>query len=217
MSSRDLGTTGFAAHDETFPFQYRGQVMNNLDPLQAGRIQVQVLPMLAKVEADLLPWAIPAMPISSGAGNGTGSFLVPDIGSWVWIFFEMGSIYQPVYFAEAQDAVHGLPLDRTINYPYRRIIETPTVELYVDEVIHEIRLAHFQGVTSGGIGVTSGGIGVTTADAFFKIDETGNVYINGTNIIITTTGTTTWVGTGNVDITSSENISITGATVNINP
>ena len=118
--SKDLGTTGFAVHSEEFNGNYRGQVVNNLDPLQAGRVQVQVLPMLVNVDSTLLPWAIPAMPLSSGSGSGYGSFNVPNTGSWVWVFFEQGSIYQPVYFAE-EPRKQDIPPDPASIAPYRQV------------------------------------------------------------------------------------------------
>ena len=42
---------------------YRGVVIENLDPKEAGRIQVQVYPMFTDVgDLTTLPWAIPADP-----------------------------------------------------------------------------------------------------------------------------------------------------------
>jgi hypothetical protein len=198
--SKDLGTTGFATHSEEFNGNYRGQVVNNLDPLQAGRVQVQVLPMFVGItDSTLLPWSIPAMPLSSGAGSGYGSFSVPNIGSWVWVFFEQGSIYQPVYFAEAVDPTRGVPSFSSADYPNSRGFKTSSgISVVVDDVTKTYTITHPTG-------------------AFIVIDTTGQILINGTNIIVTTNGTTTWTGTGNINVTSSGNISVAGETVNINP
>lgn len=209
--AKDLGTTAFARFDEEFNSHYRGQVMNNLDPQQLGRIQVQVLPMLSGVATPLLPWAIPAGPMFSGAGNGYGTFAVPEIGSWVWVFFEQGNVYQPVYFASASDGVHGIPSESQTNYPNRRVIHTKAgIVIYTDDTTKTIVLK-----TPGGLSITlddaSNSITLlqSATGAFIEIDATGQLILHGTNITVTTSGTTTWTGTGS--------ITITGSQVNINP
>lgn len=119
-----------------FTGMYRAKVLDNNDLEMLGRIKAEVYPMLiSKVSAQnipgvdgidlaLLPWAVPALPISSGAGNGCGSFAVPGVDSFVFIFFEAGDINQPVYFAEAQTKLHGLPASRVTSYPNRKVVET---------------------------------------------------------------------------------------------
>jgi hypothetical protein len=44
----------------------------------------------------------------------------------VWVFFEAGDIYQPVYFAEATDGLKGLPVDIDEDYPSTTVTETKT-------------------------------------------------------------------------------------------
>jgi len=128
---------------------YRGKVVDNNDPSKYGRVQVQVYPMFGDIEEDdkeYLPWAKPAFALSSGAGlykpdpndSSTwvsyGSFNPPDIGTFVFVFFEMGDIYQPVYFAEAPTASYGLPDFRTTDYPYTRGFKTKSGnQLYIDD------------------------------------------------------------------------------------
>lgn len=128
-----------------FTSVYRAKVLSNTDPEQLGRIRAEIYPMLigkitAKnldgvdgIETEQLPWVVPAMPISSGAGNGYGSFAVPGIGSFVFVFFEEGDVNQPVYFAEAQTKTHGLPASRLTNYPNRKVVETSSgVKIIID-------------------------------------------------------------------------------------
>ena len=209
--ANELGTTAFSRFNEDFNGFYRGQVTNNLDPQQLGQIQVQVLPMLSGVAPALLPWAIPAGPLFSGSGTGYGTFMVPEIGSWVWVFFEQGNIYQPVYFASASDGVHGIPSESQTNYPNRRVIHTKAgIVIYTDDTTKTIVLK-----TPGGLSATlddaSDSITLlqSASGAFIEIDATGRIILNGTNITVTTSGTTTWTGTGS--------ITITGSQVNINP
>lgn len=71
--------------------KYRGTVINNIDPMQLGRIQVMV-PDVTQV----LPtsWAMPCVPI---AGKQSGVFVVPQLGAGVWIEFEQGDPDYPVW------------------------------------------------------------------------------------------------------------------------
>src|SRR6516162_160057 len=71
--------------------KYRGTVLNNVDPMQMGRIQV-VVPDVTSV----LPttWALPCVPM---AGPQCGEFTVPPIGAAVWVEFEHGDRDYPIW------------------------------------------------------------------------------------------------------------------------
>ena len=71
--------------------KYRGVVINNVDPLQKGRLQVQV-PDVAGIAP--LTWAMPCVPI---AGIQNGMVALPMIGSGVWIEFEQGRSDKPIW------------------------------------------------------------------------------------------------------------------------
>lgn len=117
-----------------FGGMYRGKVLYNYDSSKLGRIKVEVFGVFDGIAASDLPWAIPAKPLFAGAGAGFGCFAVPEVGSYVWCFFESEDYNQPVYFAEATDGVHGLPSERTINYPSRKIIKTKCgTVIYIDD------------------------------------------------------------------------------------
>jgi uncharacterized protein involved in type VI secretion and phage assembly len=70
---------------------YRGTVVNNIDPLQIGRIMAMVPDV-----SGLTPttWAMPCVPI---AGKQMGTFMVPQIGSGVFVEFEAGDPDRPVW------------------------------------------------------------------------------------------------------------------------
>jgi uncharacterized protein involved in type VI secretion and phage assembly len=70
---------------------YRGTVVNNIDPMQVGRIMVLV-PDVGSITPST--WAMPAVPI---AGKQMGTFMVPQIGAGVWIQFEAGEADRPVW------------------------------------------------------------------------------------------------------------------------
>jgi hypothetical protein len=66
-----------------------GRVINLLDPLTLGRVQVQ----LPSIDAlDLAPWARVAMPMASML---SGFYFIPQIGDQVLVAFEHGDIDVP--------------------------------------------------------------------------------------------------------------------------
>jgi len=74
-----------------FVGKYRGSVINNVDPMQMGRLMVQVPDV-----SNTLPstWAMPCVPF---AGGQSGMFAVPPVGSGVWIEFEQGNSDYPIW------------------------------------------------------------------------------------------------------------------------
>jgi len=71
--------------------KYRGQVVDNKDPNQQGRIKAKVSSVLGGGETG---WAIPCVPY---AGNHVGFFFVLPIGANVWIEFEEGDPERPIW------------------------------------------------------------------------------------------------------------------------
>jgi uncharacterized protein involved in type VI secretion and phage assembly len=71
--------------------KYRGLVIDNVDPLQIGRALVQVPDVLGETPSS---WAMPCVP---AAGIQAGMFVVPPIGSQVWIEFEQGDPDYPIW------------------------------------------------------------------------------------------------------------------------
>lgn len=146
---------------------YRGLVVDNNDPNQLGRIKIRVHKFFGpNIESANLPWAVPAFSMFAGSGSGFGSFAVPANNSQVWVFFEEGDIYQPVYFAEAPTGVHGLPTERTTNYPNRRVLKSPGgFVIYLDDATKELKIQHPSG-------------------SYFKINGSGNIVISGGRVDI---------------------------------
>lgn len=70
--------------------KYRGQVLNNIDPMQQGRVQVSCPAVLGDGQ---LSWAMPCTPY---AGNQVGLFMVPPVGANVWVEFEGGDPDYPI-------------------------------------------------------------------------------------------------------------------------
>lgn len=71
--------------------KYRGKVVNNIDPLQLGRLQVSVPSIYG---SDRLSWALPCTPY---AGKDVGFFAMPPLGSNIWVEFEAGDTDYPIW------------------------------------------------------------------------------------------------------------------------
>lgn len=71
--------------------KYRGEVENNLDPFQQGRLQVSCPAVLGD---GTLSWAMPCVPY---AGPGEGFFNLPPTGAKVWVEFEGGDPDYPIW------------------------------------------------------------------------------------------------------------------------
>jgi uncharacterized protein involved in type VI secretion and phage assembly len=71
--------------------KYRATVINNIDPQMLGRIQVMAPDVGALVPTS---WAMPCVPIT---GRQMGVFVVPQVGSSVWVEFEQGDPNYPIW------------------------------------------------------------------------------------------------------------------------
>jgi uncharacterized protein involved in type VI secretion and phage assembly len=95
---------------------YRGTVVNNVDPMQIGRIMAIVTDVGSVTPST---WAMPCLPIT---GKQMGTFMVPQIGATVWLQFEGGDPDRPVwtggFWGDAAEvpalALAGVPGDPNI-------------------------------------------------------------------------------------------------------
>jgi hypothetical protein len=72
--------------------KYRGQVTDNNDPDNLGRLRAKVPRVLGEEETG---WALPAF-IYGGASE-QGLYAVPDVGAGVWVEFEGGDLSYPIW------------------------------------------------------------------------------------------------------------------------
>jgi uncharacterized protein involved in type VI secretion and phage assembly len=70
---------------------YRGTVVNNVDPMMLGRLMATVPDVGSAIPST---WAMPCVPM---AGKQMGAFVVPQIGSGVWVQYEGGDPDYPVW------------------------------------------------------------------------------------------------------------------------
>lgn len=99
--------------DESKKFygKYRGTVMNNVDPMQMGRIQAIVPDVLGPIPTS---FAMPCIPIT---GKQMGTFFMPQIGSGVWIEFEQGNPDYPIWTGGYWGLAAELPLAALAGNP----------------------------------------------------------------------------------------------------
>lgn len=82
-----------SANDNLFG-KYRGTVVNNVDPELRGRLLLSIPDALALVPST---WAEPCTPLSGPTGPAMGVYMVPPIGSGVWVEFERGNVDYPIW------------------------------------------------------------------------------------------------------------------------
>lgn len=99
--------------DETKKFygKYRGTVMNNVDPMQMCRIQAIVPDVLGPIPTS---FAMPCVPIT---GKQMGTFMMPQIGSGVWIEFEQGNPDYPIWTGGYWGLAAEMPLAALAGNP----------------------------------------------------------------------------------------------------
>lgn len=135
---------------ETYPGLYRGTVSNNVDPMQLGRLQVQVPGVQGQSE---LSWALPCAPF--GGKNGIGGFSLPPVGANIWIMFEGGSPADPVWMGTFWSAQEMPPAQPAVEQT--RIFKTEGIEVKLTDIpgaaMLEIKMASGAKLTLGPTGI----------------------------------------------------------------
>lgn len=157
--------------------KYRGTVVNNIDPMQIGRIQVMV-PDVSNVM--LSSWAMPCTPV---AGINMGLFTLPLIGGGVWVEFEQGDPDYPIW-------VGGF---------WGTAAEVPVLSHMVPPVIPGITLQTplKNGIVISDVPGPTGGIQIQTATgAMISVTDIGILISNGKGAVINLTGPTVDINLG---------------------
>jgi uncharacterized protein involved in type VI secretion and phage assembly len=157
--------------------KYRGTVLNNVDPMQIGRVQV-IVPDVSTV----LPssWAMPCLPV---AGINMGMFTVPMIGAGVWVEFEQGDPDYPIW----------------VGCFWGTAAEVPVLAHTVPPAVPGITLqtALKNGIVISDVPGPTGGIQIqTTTGAMISVTDVGILISNGKGAVISMTGPTVDVNLG---------------------
>ena len=86
--------TTYDGEAKRFYGKYRGMVVNNIDPMQRGRLLVQVPDVVGLLPVELGD-AVRAARRPDRAPMGV--YLVPPIGAGVWVEFEQGDPTKPIW------------------------------------------------------------------------------------------------------------------------
>ncbi|MEE4279084.1 MAG: phage baseplate assembly protein V [Halieaceae bacterium] len=168
--------------ERRFYGKYRGTVINNIDPLQKGRLLLQV----PDVDS-LLPttWALPCLPFT---GRQMGMWALPQIGAGVWVEFEQGDPDYPIWtggwYANAGEV------------PALALAALPTSPNVVLQTQGQTTL-----MLSDTPGATGGILLKTMTGALISISDVGITLSNGKGAMITLTGPTVTVNGGALVIT----------------
>jgi type VI secretion system (T6SS) baseplate-like injector VgrG len=99
-----MTTSTTQAQARTFYGKFRGTVVNNVDPMQRGRLQLEVPDVTGFTPT---AWAEACVPLAGPSGPPMGVYMVPPIGAGVWVEFEQGDPSKPVWVG----CRWGLPSD----------------------------------------------------------------------------------------------------------
>jgi uncharacterized protein involved in type VI secretion and phage assembly len=157
--------------------KYRATVVNNVDPLLIGRIQVMVPDAAGFIPSS---WAMPCLPV---AGINTGVFTVPMIGSGVWVEFERGDPDYPIWVGGYWGTAAEVPVLAHLLPP-----GVPGIALQTP-LKNGLVISDVPGPT-GGILIQ------TTTGAMISVSDVGIIISNGKGAIINMTGPTVDVNLG---------------------
>lgn len=159
--------------------KYRGTVLNNLDPKRLGRVLAQVPDVLGPVPCS---WATPCVPV---AGVQSGVFVVPAVGSGVWIEFEQGDLDRPIWTGGWWANPAEVPV--LANAP------APTPNIVLQTVLNTVLLCDNPS-PAGGIVLRSGGASII-------VNPTGIYIQNGSGASIVMQGPSVVVNAGALAVT----------------
>ena len=157
--------------------KHRGVVLNNVDPMQQGRLQVKVPEIAWDISTT---WATPCVPI---AGIQNGMLALPIVGSDVWVEFERGNPDYPIW----------------VGCFWGGAAELPALALATPPGIPAITLQTPQqnGLTISDMPGPSGGITLKSAAGATVIINDMGIYIqNGKGAVITLIGPTVSIDNG---------------------
>jgi uncharacterized protein involved in type VI secretion and phage assembly len=161
--------------------KYRATVLNNIDPMQMGRLMVQVPDVSNVIPSS---WAMPCLPF---AGIQNGFYVVPAIGSGVWVEFEQGNSDYPIWV--------GCYWGSAADVPALTLAAPPAIQQVVVQTVQMNTL-----VLSDVPGPTGGIILKSTSGAMIAINDVGITIDNGQGATIVMTGPSITINEGALEV-----------------
>jgi hypothetical protein len=157
--------------------KYRGVVLNNVDPMQMGRLMVQVPDVTSVIPGT---WAMPCVPL---AGIQNGMFALPIIGSGVWIEYEQGDADFPIWVGCFWGSAAEIPALARLAPP---VVPAITLQTPLQN-----------GITVSDVPGPTGGIMIkSTTGASIIVNDTGIYIQNGKGASIVMVGPSVTVNAG---------------------
>lgn len=161
--------------------KYRGMVINNIDPMQMGRLMVQVPDISGLIPST---WAMPCFPVT---GKQMGVWAVPLIGSGVWVEFEQGDPDYPIWVGCFPGSAADVPALALAGNPV-----SPSIVLQTS-LQNTLMISDMAGPTGGILLKTMTG-------AMISINDIGITISNGKGAVIAMTGPTVNINAGALTI-----------------
>jgi uncharacterized protein involved in type VI secretion and phage assembly len=159
--------------DARFYGLYRGVVSKNNDPDGLGRLKVR----LRAFQDEETAWALPALPF---AGPGVGLYLIPPEKANVFVLFEEGLRWKPVWigcFWMDQPVDQGRLPDAK---PAVKVLKTSIATITIDDDQKSVTIK----TADGRVAITSSAVEVTNEKASVKLSGK-KVSINGDALEVT--------------------------------
>jgi hypothetical protein len=166
--------------------KYRGSVFANLDRDKIGRIQVTVPDVFGDEPSP--NWAMPCVP---AAGVQAGVFIVPPIGSQVWVEFEQGDPEYPVWTGGfwGRGEVPNLAVSPPAVLPGQNIVLQTTGQSII-------------ALSDSAPTPETGGIVLKSGGAMILVNGTGIYIDNGQGATITLVSTTVAINNDGLTVVS---------------
>jgi hypothetical protein len=163
--------------------KYRATVLNNIDPMLQGRINVQLADRYGMFPST---WALPAVPFA--AKGSAGMVALPQIGSMVWVEFEAGEPDHPIWTGAFWPDPAGFPAAALVG----ATPVTPNIHLQtttgVMVTLSDLPAKQVQVSTPTGASIVIGaaGITITNGPGLASIALVGkSVIINDGALVVT--------------------------------
>ena len=167
--------------DQKYFGKYRGMVINNVDPMQMGRLMVQIPDISGLIPST---WAMPCFPVT---GKQMGVWAVPLIGSGVWVEFEQGDPDYPIWVGCFPGSTADVPALALAGNP-----ASPSIVLQTS-LQNTLMISDMAGPTGGILLKTMTG-------AMIAINDVGITISNGKGAVIAMTGPSVNINAGALTI-----------------
>jgi hypothetical protein len=155
--------------------KYRGTVVQNIDPERKGRLMVSVPDVLSLIPTT---WAEPCVPLAGPTGPPIGVYMVPKIGTGVWVEFEYGDPNRPIWVGCRWGLQSDIP-------PLAQLGNPADPNIVIQSLLqHSIMISDMPPTPA-----TGGIILKSTTGAMIVVNDSGIYLSNGKGATITMIGT----------------------------